>query len=342
MQLFPNYGDAEKQNKIYTRARAEMIQKWCSRLRHAAALYSVPKPHHHRHSIISGRLLHTSPNFLHKPHISSHSIISPNFKLPLNAPPFPQLVDPSAAYHCQAEEKEVKESFKGRFRVMNDGKIRRWKEEKRHNAFSKVCATTLIGKVPLYDPTSIERLVIWRIIERDPRILFRLPSIRTLLIEFPIAGLVLVTRAVVVVFVRDKRAHICRAVEHGGRWVDHSFVDFEHILAARLEVDHVKIVVEREATYAEVVCVVVGEHDCFSLVLGLRVGPARNVGHEGCGSSHEEEEDGQVHGGACLRSLQTSRGFARGKLLVKVPNLQPNDRLKKSGPIVAAREIRML
>ncbi|CAA0838820.1 Ribosomal protein L35 [Striga hermonthica] len=28
-------------------------------------------------------------------------------------------------------------SFKGRFRVMNDGKIRRWKEGKRHNAFSK-------------------------------------------------------------------------------------------------------------------------------------------------------------------------------------------------------------
>lgn len=30
-------------------------------------------------------------------------------------------------------------SYKGRFRVMNDGTIRRWKEGKRHNAHLKVC-----------------------------------------------------------------------------------------------------------------------------------------------------------------------------------------------------------
>lgn len=35
-------------------------------------------------------------------------------------------------------------SFKGRFRLMHDGKIRRWKEGKRHNAFSKVCLTKLL------------------------------------------------------------------------------------------------------------------------------------------------------------------------------------------------------
>lgn len=34
-------------------------------------------------------------------------------------------------------------SFKGRFRVMKDGQIRRWKEGKRHNAHLKVCHVDL-------------------------------------------------------------------------------------------------------------------------------------------------------------------------------------------------------
>lgn len=37
-------------------------------------------------------------------------------------------------------------SFKGRFRIMHDGKIRRWKEGKRHNAFSKVCHLLYVRK----------------------------------------------------------------------------------------------------------------------------------------------------------------------------------------------------
>ncbi|KAI3453865.1 hypothetical protein Pfo_010528 [Paulownia fortunei] len=141
-----------------------MTQRWCSRLRLLAALHSVPKPHHQQHhSFISNRLLHTSPNLLHKPHIFAHSVISPDFKPLLNAPPFPHLsyspISLTQVRHITAKQRKRKlksrkpmtpvtskvkkvkikcySSFKGRFRIMNDGQIRRWKAGKRHNAHSK-------------------------------------------------------------------------------------------------------------------------------------------------------------------------------------------------------------
>lgn len=48
----------------------------------------------------------------------------------------------SASYAYENEnEREVMfiRSFKGRFRTMKDGQIRRWKEGKRHNAHLKAC-----------------------------------------------------------------------------------------------------------------------------------------------------------------------------------------------------------
>ncbi|GER30299.1 50S ribosomal protein L35 [Striga asiatica] len=142
-----------------------MIRKWCSRLRLAAAINSIPKAHHHHHRqpIIPSRLLHTCPNFPQAPRIFSQSLISPNFKPLLSSPPFPQLCHSPIALtqvrYITAKQRKRKlksrkpmtpvvskvkkikikgySSFKGRFRVMNDGQIRRWKEGKRHNAFSK-------------------------------------------------------------------------------------------------------------------------------------------------------------------------------------------------------------
>ncbi|KAG8382081.1 hypothetical protein BUALT_Bualt05G0039400 [Buddleja alternifolia] len=144
-----------------------MMQRWCSKLR-LAALHSAPKPHHHHHrghSFISNRLLHISPNLLiHKPHIiNPQSLISPTFQSFFNASPSPHLSHspisltqvrcitakqrkrklksrkPMTPIISKVKKVKIKfySSFKGRFRVMNDGQIRRWKEGKRHNAFSK-------------------------------------------------------------------------------------------------------------------------------------------------------------------------------------------------------------
>ncbi|KAK6117018.1 hypothetical protein DH2020_049262 [Rehmannia glutinosa] len=139
-----------------------MMQRWCSRLRQLAALHSIPRPHHHGHSFISNRLLQTSPNLLHK-HIFAHSVVSPNCKLLLNAPPAPHLcyspIFLTQVRHITAKQRKRKlksrkpmtpviskvkkvkikgySSFKGRFRVMHDGQIRRWKAGKRHNAHLK-------------------------------------------------------------------------------------------------------------------------------------------------------------------------------------------------------------
>ncbi|THG09363.1 hypothetical protein TEA_013779 [Camellia sinensis var. sinensis] len=123
-------------------------------------------------SPFSHRLLHSSPQFLHIP--LSLSLISSNFKPLFNAsspsnhpsllnqmvlsPPLPHLSFIQVRHLTKKEMKEkmkkfkprtpVKSklkkikmkcysSFKGRFRLMHDGNIRRWKEGKRHNAHLK-------------------------------------------------------------------------------------------------------------------------------------------------------------------------------------------------------------
>ncbi|KAL6578690.1 hypothetical protein OROMI_008906 [Orobanche minor] len=140
-----------------------MMQRWCSKLRLLAPLRSVPKPHHHIHSIVSDRLLHTSSNLLYRPHILANSLFSPSFKPFLNAPPVPHIcysqIYLTQVRHITAKQRKRKlksrrpttpviskvkkikikgySSFKGRFRIMHDGQIRRWKAGKRHNAHSK-------------------------------------------------------------------------------------------------------------------------------------------------------------------------------------------------------------
>ncbi|KAL7150517.1 hypothetical protein ABFS83_05G117900 [Erythranthe nasuta] len=142
------------------------MQRWCSKLRHLAAVTSIPKPHHHHHRrllpSVSNRFLHISPNLLHKPTFT-HSVISPNFKPLLDAPPFSHFsyspISLTQVRHITAKQrvrklksrqpmtpikskvKKIKikgySSFKGRFRLMKDGQYRRWKEGKRHNAHLK-------------------------------------------------------------------------------------------------------------------------------------------------------------------------------------------------------------
>ncbi|KAF5946957.1 hypothetical protein HYC85_017185 [Camellia sinensis] len=150
------------------------MQRWCTTILHSThkptqlsvSSSSSPSPFSHR-------LLHSSPQFLHTP--LSLSLISSNFKPLFNAsspsnhpsllnqmvlsPPLPHLSFIQVRHLTKKEMKEkmkkfkprtpVKSklkkikmkcysSFKGRFRLMHDGNIRRWKEGKRHNAHLKV------------------------------------------------------------------------------------------------------------------------------------------------------------------------------------------------------------
>ncbi|XP_059656949.1 uncharacterized protein LOC132303635 [Cornus florida] len=139
------------------------MQRWCSKLRSLSLLQSTPKTQLSHSS--PNRLLHSSPLSLHKPLAST--VISPNFQLLFNVsqpPCFSQAANWSPhlplsfiqVRHLTKREKNLKmkkmspvvskikktkmksySSYKGRFRTMNDGTIRRWKEGKRHNAHLK-------------------------------------------------------------------------------------------------------------------------------------------------------------------------------------------------------------
>ncbi|XP_051129228.1 uncharacterized protein LOC127250112 [Andrographis paniculata] len=143
-----------------------MLQRWCSKLRPlAAARRSMPETYLlllRRHSSISSHFLHIRPHFTHNTQTISRSFFSPNFDSPLGAPFPPISYSPlqlTQVRHITAKQKERKlksrkpmtpitskvkkikmkyySSYKGRFRVMSNGQIRRWKEGKRHNAHSK-------------------------------------------------------------------------------------------------------------------------------------------------------------------------------------------------------------
>ncbi|GAB4834806.1 hypothetical protein Ancab_033074 [Ancistrocladus abbreviatus] len=138
------------------------MQRWCFKLRSLSLLSTT------RSSL---SLPQTTRLFnYHSPihHSSKFSAIASNFKtlftsLPLAAlgrhdftcPPFPSSCN-AQMRHFSAKSKEKKwkkltpatskvkkikmktySSFKGRFRTMNDGNIRRWREGKRHNAHLK-------------------------------------------------------------------------------------------------------------------------------------------------------------------------------------------------------------
>ncbi|KAK4435530.1 hypothetical protein Salat_0716500 [Sesamum alatum] len=146
-----------------------MLQRWCWRLRSLAAHHATPQSHHLRHhrrgySFYSDRLLHSSPSLLHRPRINTHAVISSYFTPRLNGSSFPSNFSYSPisliqVRHITAKQRKRKlksrkpmtpvtskvkkikikcySSFKGRFRIMHDGQIRRWKEGKRHNAHLK-------------------------------------------------------------------------------------------------------------------------------------------------------------------------------------------------------------
>uniref|UniRef100_A0A5B7BXV6 50S ribosomal protein L35 n=1 Tax=Davidia involucrata TaxID=16924 RepID=A0A5B7BXV6_DAVIN len=137
------------------------MQRWCAKLRSLVVLHSTQKSQLSLSS--SCRLLHSSPHLLHKP--IAFTVISSNFK-PLFNGSRPSLFNQEAprssllplsfiqVRHITKQEKKTKRmtpvtskikkikmksysSYKGRFRTMNDGRIRRWKEGKRHNAHLK-------------------------------------------------------------------------------------------------------------------------------------------------------------------------------------------------------------
>ncbi|XP_061977925.1 uncharacterized protein LOC133698841 isoform X2 [Populus nigra] len=141
------------------------MQRLCTKLRSLASVSS------------SHRLLHSSPQFFHRPlHFAAASskwslngsLLNTSSSLPIQLPSLPFLpsfrLSPLShplvqVRHVSSRERKknrkpmtpltskVKKfkmkaysSYKDRFRTMNDGTIRRWREGKNHNAHLKVIA----------------------------------------------------------------------------------------------------------------------------------------------------------------------------------------------------------
>lgn len=141
------------------------MRRWCAKLRSLALQSAHPLPS--ISSSTSRRLIHSSP-LLHQPiHFASRrwsfgsllnaSSTTPSSSLalqPFLSPPLPLSVN--QVRHVSSRERKKRRkpmtpvtsklkktkmksysSYKSRFRTMNDGNIRRWKEGKRHNAHLK-------------------------------------------------------------------------------------------------------------------------------------------------------------------------------------------------------------
>ncbi|XP_071701501.1 uncharacterized protein [Rutidosis leptorrhynchoides] len=148
---------------------------------------------HHR---LRGRFFHSSPpNPLTKTLNHRHSFISPNFHpLVFNSPSTSQLTRTAVSNHASSSpisymqvrhltlkqrKRKLKSrqplspvvsklkkykmksysSFKGRFRTMNDGQIRRWKEGKRHNAHLKSKIAKRRGRLPALVPAAYAKVM---------------------------------------------------------------------------------------------------------------------------------------------------------------------------------------
>ncbi|CAL5355620.1 unnamed protein product [Camellia sinensis] len=127
------------------------MQRWCTKLRSLAILHSTHKPTQlsvsssSPPSPFSHRLLHSSPQFLHTP--LSLSLISSNYEnfIQVRRLTKKEMKEKMKKFKprtpVKSKLKKIKmkcySSFKGRFRLMHDGNIRRWKEGKRHNAHLK-------------------------------------------------------------------------------------------------------------------------------------------------------------------------------------------------------------
>ncbi|MFS7996957.1 putative ribosomal protein L35 [Helianthus anomalus] len=155
------------------------MQRWCSKLRSLALLRassSLPSPKsqplvlHHR------RLFHS--NHLTKTLIVSRPPLLPS-RLPVTAtsslPALMQvryltLKQRKRKLKCRqppspvvSKLKKIKmksySSFKGRFRTMKDGQIRRWKEGKRHNAHQKSKIAKRRGRLPAVVPVAYAKVM---------------------------------------------------------------------------------------------------------------------------------------------------------------------------------------
>ncbi|XP_062146935.1 uncharacterized protein LOC133854694 [Alnus glutinosa] len=140
-----------------------MVQRWCAKLQSLALRSAKTLPS--RSSSTSRRLIHTFPQ-LHQPlHFASSRwscrpllIASSTAHSSLALQPFLSPRPPSVVQvrHVSSRERKKRRkpmtpvtsklkktkmkfysSYKSRFRTMNDGNIRRWKEGKRHNAHLK-------------------------------------------------------------------------------------------------------------------------------------------------------------------------------------------------------------
>ncbi|KAM0061522.1 putative ribosomal protein L35 [Helianthus debilis subsp. tardiflorus] len=155
------------------------MQRWCSKLRSLALLRasSSPSPksqplvHHHR------RLFHS--NDLTKTLIISRPPLLPSTSatsiLPSSVPALMQvryltLKQRKRKLKCRqpptpvvSKLKKIKmksySSFKGRFRTMKDGQIRRWKEGKRHNAHQKSKIAKRRGRLPAVVPVAYAKVM---------------------------------------------------------------------------------------------------------------------------------------------------------------------------------------
>ncbi|KAL4560765.1 hypothetical protein LXL04_032919 [Taraxacum kok-saghyz] len=165
------------------------MQRWCSKLRslgfvRLSSPFPKPQqllssPHHH----LRRGLFHSSgPNIGNKSLIT-HSMTSSNFSsLLFNAPSALQVTassNRSPALPLSQRKRKLKSrqplspvvsklkkikmksysSFKGRFRVMKDGQIRRWKEGKSHNAHLKSKIAKRRGRLPGLVPAAYAKVM---------------------------------------------------------------------------------------------------------------------------------------------------------------------------------------
>ncbi|KAF5759766.1 putative ribosomal protein L35 [Helianthus annuus] len=159
------------------------MQRWCSKLRSLALLRtsSSPSPksqplvlHHHRRLFHSNHL--TKTLIISRPPLLPSTLpVTATSNLPSSLPALMQvryltLKQRKRKLKCRqppspvvSKLKKIKmksySSFKGRFRTMKDGQIRRWKEGKRHNAHQKSKIAKRRGRLPAVVPVAYAKVM---------------------------------------------------------------------------------------------------------------------------------------------------------------------------------------
>ncbi|XP_023753736.1 uncharacterized protein LOC111902095 [Lactuca sativa] len=153
----------------------------------------LSSPHHHHHHHLHHSLFHSAASNLSNKSLITHSMISPpNFGSLLLSSTLQQLTESSnrssslplsvmQVRHLTLKQRKRKlksrqpltpvvsklkkikmksySSFKGRFRTMKDGQIRRWKEGKRHNAHLKSKIAKRRGRLPALVPAAYAKVM---------------------------------------------------------------------------------------------------------------------------------------------------------------------------------------